>query len=231
MFDKLTQTPQDQVKKDPKKMKRGRLGCALLLGIFLIIVLGAGGDKDTKKVENTPVVQNNGQKGVSEEVKEIPKEEVALDESKLPKYEVVYREKIGATEAIYIVMEPITLQGDFQKNIKNILKNVASKEGYDKSYIVYDDKPFFEEYTEKYIKVQKTPGSSFEELQSSVQYMKSPVTSQKQARHQVASTLGEKAIEMANTISYFPGAFTDNKEVGQYVKTEDFDIRNYQYQL
>ncbi len=202
-----------------------------IIGVIILAVLIYGGDKSENKPEQNKVaVSENKQPQQPTEEKvstqenktESPQVNIAENnqpaqtakqlEIKIPKYEIVHEvsgKRYDGGKIYYILIDPVKLSdASFKDDIKVIINNIVKEKGTKISVNIYDKKAALE--------------SSYDEAS----YQKIPTQKEnvEDEIHNVAIFSGElKTNIYPNTLSFFPATFTDNKTVGKYVETIEFN--------
>jgi hypothetical protein len=202
-----------------------------IIGVIILTVLIYGGDKSESKPKQSKVVvsenkqsqQPTEEKALTQESKtEAPQVNAAENnqpvqvakqpEVKIPKYEIIHEvsgKRYDGGKIYYVLIDPIKLSdSSFKDDIKNIINNITKEKGAKISVNIYDKKAALE--------------SSYDEES----YLIAP--SQKEnmeaETHNVAIFSGELRMNIyPNTLSFFPATFTDNKTVGKYLETIEFN--------
>jgi hypothetical protein len=201
-------------------------GSVLLIFLTILLVNIASEDDKNKqtdkpsaeKTETRTDTQENQQ--VTEPSKNTPVAETAetpkRQEIKVPEYEIVYEIKgkryDGGVNYI-ILIDPIKAQSDsFREDVKSIIKKIVQDKGSKISVDILDDKNTLELYNESHY-----GNGTLDRI----------LTKQEMDRvglHLVTSFSGELKTNLyMNTLSFFPGTFTDNPRVGKYVGTIEFN--------
>ena len=125
---------------------------------------------------------------------------------------------------LYISIDPIGKNPEYEKNIKNIIKYVSEKESANISMTFVDDKEFLKEYYQNDAG-ESTSGVSMEKA---IAFQKDKRNIEKKSLHIIAIYSGDVQFTPYQ-LSFFPAAFTDNPSVGKFVKNESFNPRDYSY--
>lgn len=203
-----------------------------IIGVIILAVFIYGGDKSENKqapnqekvaVENKQSQQPTREEVVTQETKtEAPQVDTVENsqpaqitkqlEIKIPKYEIVHEvsgKRYDGGKIYYILIDPVKLSNaSFKDDIKVIINNIVKEKGTKISVNIYDKKAALENsYDEaSYQKVPTQKENAEDEI------------------HNVAIFSGElKTNIYPNTLSFFPATFTDNKTVGKYVETIEFN--------
>ena len=203
-----------------------------IIGVIILAIFIYGGNKSENKqspnqekvaVENKQSQQPVEEKVLAQENKtESPQVNAdANDQSaqtakqleiKIPKYEIVHEvsgKRYDGGKIYYILIDPVKLSdASFKDDIKVIINNIVKEKGTKISVNIYDKKAALE--------------SSYDEAS----YQKIPTQKEnvEDEIHNVAIFSGElKTNIYPNTLSFFPATFTDNKTVGKYVETIEFN--------
>lgn len=203
-----------------------------IIGVIILTVImfksgGSSNSADKKVVQKDEIKQEQQAvetKAPIQEVKsEIPPANTAENtpqivetakqqEIKIPKYEIVHEvsgKRYDGGKIYYVLIDPVKLSStSFKDDVKIIINNITKEKGAKISVNIYDKKTALE--------------SSYDEAS----YQKVP-TQKENAEdeiHNVAIFSGElKTNIYPNTLSFFPATFTDNKTVGKYVETIEFN--------
>jgi hypothetical protein len=203
-----------------------------IIGVIILAVLIYGGDKSENKqapnkekvvAETNQPQQPTEEKAVAQETKtEAPQVNTAENnqsaqiakqpEIKIPKYEIVYEvtgKRYDGAKIYYVLIDPINLKDDsFKNDIKTIIKKITEEKGAKISIDIFDKKTVLE--------------SSYNE--ASTQKIPSAKENIEAETHYIAMFSGElKTNIYPNTLSFFGSTFTDNKTVGKYVETIEFN--------
>lgn len=215
------------------KKTRGWIS-AILLVLIIIIVASLSSAKDEKKSQvpiqseaqetkeqlQQPIVPATPVQEVKIETPQIntaentqPIAEVQKQpEVKIPKYEIVYEvagKRYDGAKIYYVLIDPISLKDDaFKNDIKTVIKKIIEEKGVKISVDIFDKKTVLE--------------SSYAE--ASTQKILTAKEKIEAETHYVAMFSGElKTNIYPNTLSFFGSTFTDNKIVGKYVETIEFN--------
>lgn len=215
------------------KKTRGWISATLLV-LIIIIVVSLSSTKDEKKSQvaiqsevqepkeqqQQPIVPATPVQEVRIETPQIntventePIAEVAKQpEVKIPKYEIIYEvvgKRFDGAKIYYVLIDPISLKDDaFKNDVKTVIKKIIEEKGAKISVDIFDKKTVLESsYAEA--SAQKIPTAK-EKIEAETHY--------------VAMFSGElKTNIYPNTLSFFGSTFTDNKIVGKYVETIEFN--------
>jgi len=133
-------------------------------------------------------------------------------EVKIPKYEIVYESKNERYDGgiiYYILIDKVNLANDsFKNDIKTIIKQLVKDKGAKISINFFDNKSSLEL---KYKSIVERKIMTKAELTQ-------------QESHLIAMFSGELKTDIyLNTLSFFPGTFTDNPPVGKFVENLEFN--------
>lgn len=131
-----------------------------------------------------------------------------------PKYDILFSTstRYDGGKNYYILIDPINLSSNsFENDVIAIIKKIISEKGNKTSVEIYDNKDVLVLSYRQYGDMSLGRVLSKNELDQ-------------RAPHLIVSYDGDlETGQYLNTLSFFPGAFTDNQQVGKLVKTIEFD--------
>lgn len=204
--------------------------CFAIVGVIVLANVVYGGEKPketTVKQSDVSVMQQQNEMP-AQEIVEKPLEDAKVeevkpaaeitkpDETRLPKYEIVYELKGKRYDGgvnYYVLIDPVNLANDgFKNDVQAITKQIVKDKGSKISIDFLDDKSVLElEYKSHY--GANTLGRILTKPEMD-----------KQGLHLVATFSGELAADIyPNSLAFFPSTFTDNPKVGKYVESMEFN--------
>ena len=199
----------------------------IILTVIMFKSVGSSDSKDrtvVQKDETKQVQQTADTKAPTQEVKsETPPantventpqivETAQQQEIQIPKYEIIHEvsgKRYDGAKIYYVLIDPVKLSdASFKDDVKAIINNITKEKGAKISVIIYDKK------------------SSLESSYDEASYQKIPTQKEKTEGeiHNVAIFSGELKTDIyLNTLSFFPATFRDNKTVGKYLETIEFN--------
>ncbi|MCW5887752.1 MAG: hypothetical protein KIT07_06475 [Anaerolineales bacterium] len=144
----------------------------------------------------------------------LPAEDPSMSQE-LPEYQIVYQVpnyRYDGGKAIYVLVDQVDLSSDlFKDDIRNILRMIVSQEGNKISIEIHDSRATLDLSYKQFGDLSLGRLLTQSELDN-------------RGIHLVATYDGDLTTNIyVNTLSFFPGAFTDNPNVGGYVDTIEFD--------
>ena len=188
--------------------KKKKIIVGTIVFLFFIGLINSSPEEKKAQTTQTPSEVTK----VSEPVKNEPQEAVQPQET--AKYEVVYTKgdiRYDGGVSYYVLIDPVNLDTeDFKMQTTQIIKDMISKQGNKISIEIYDDKPTLELSYKQYGDMSLGRVRTDEETKML-------------AIHMISSYDGDlETGTYKNTLSYFPGAFKDNPNVGKYVQTIEY---------
>lgn len=136
------------------------------------------------------------------------------ENTKITKYDILFTTstRYDGGKNYYILIDPVNLSSNsFENDVIVIIKKIISEKGNKTSVEIYDNKDILVLSYHQYGDMSLGRVLSKNELDQ-------------RALHLIASYDGDlETGHYLNTLSFFPGAFTDNQQVGKLVKTIEFD--------
>lgn len=168
--------------------------------------------QETEKKDTSTVASING----STTVVDADGNETKVEPPKMPSYKIVHEAVIRYDngKSYFVLMEKVDLSNDgFMEDVKRIVSDISKAKATKKLNIeLFDDKSTLElTYKSHY----------------GINTLRRPLTKSERTsleRHYIASFSGELAtMPDPYSLSYFPSAFKDSKEVGKFRKDVDYE--------
>lgn len=188
------------------------------LAIFIGISLFSG---CTIQNTNTEPIQEAQTSKPLETVKpsNTPKNQVSDGKTSMPKYEIVYElkgKRFDKGVNYYVLIPKVDLSNNnYQEDIKIIIKKIVEEKGSKISIDFFDTKEALELLYKLYGDMSLGRTATKEE-------------NEMLAEHAIAGFSGKLTTDIyLNSLYFFPSATVDNKKMGKYVDTMEFNPNDY----
>lgn len=189
----------------------GAIGIIIVLFILLAIILPTPPEEQTQ--QGTAIEKQTQQERAQEDIKQAEEKSVVAEKPK-PTYLIVHSKanhRADGASTYWVLIDPVDVSADaFKQDVENVIRKIIASKGAKISISIFDDSSILELDYKQYGDL-------------SLGRVRTDEESAKMARHLIAMFSGDYELNLyTNELSYFPGAFNDTPEVGQYVDTIEF---------